>query len=168
MNVYRGFSQEEINIIWKHCKLGRSLSEIGRIIRKSPGSIFHLVAASIGIEPYNRKRRHTSLSLEEREEISRRIASNNTIRTIALKLKQSPSTISREIKRNGGYSAYRAYQADAKHWKLASRPKPSKLSDNTELKNIVAEKLAMQWSPEQISGWLKNNYSKGSQYAYIS
>ncbi len=162
MSSYRGFSQEEVNVIWAKWKLGCSLSDIGRCIRKSPGSIFHLVSAYGGIAPVRRKRRQISLSVEEREEISRGIAANQTIRQIAYKLKRSPSTISREIKRNGGQPKYRAHQADERYWKTAARPKLSKLSINTQLKDIIAEKLSMKWSPEQISGWLRNNYSLGS------
>ena len=162
MDLYRGFSQQEVNIIWDNWKLGRSLSDIGRCIGKSPGSIFHLVSAYGGIAPDNRKRRLKSLSLEEREEISRGIAANQTLRQIARRLKRSPATISREIKRNGGQTKYRAHLADNRYWKLSSRPKLSKLSINTELKDIIAEKLSIKWSPEQISGLLKNNYSLGS------
>lgn len=162
MILYRGFTQEEANIIWKKWKLGCSLSDIGRCIRKSPGSIFHLVSSYGGIAPASRKRRQLFLSFEEREEISRGIAAKKTIRQIAHNLKRSPATISREIQRNGGQTKYRAHLADERYWRLASRSKPSKLSINTKLKDIIAEKLTMKWSPEQISGWLKNNYPIGS------
>lgn len=98
MILYRGFTQEEANIIWKKWKLGCSLSDIGRGIRKSPGSIFHLVSAYGGIAPASRKCRQLFLSFEEREEISRGIAAMRTMRQIAHNLKRSPATISRKSK----------------------------------------------------------------------
>jgi len=94
-----------------------------------------------------------ALTLAEREEISRAMAAGFSIRSIALILGRAPSTISRELKRNGGQGCYRAAQADQAAWDRAHRPKRCKLSENRDLARIVTEKLRLQWSPEQIVGW---------------
>jgi len=99
-----------------------------------------------------------SLTLSEREDISRGIAAELSIRTIATKLDRSPSTVSREINRNGGYRRYRAAQAEQVAWDRAKRPKRCKLSYHKPLSQIVAKKLQAQWSPQQIAGWLKREY----------
>jgi len=98
------------------------------------------------------------LTLAEREEISRALASGHSIRSIATLLERAPSTISREILRNGGQSCYRANQADQAAWDRARRPKACKLAENHTLARIVAAKLQCLWSPEQIAGWLKCAY----------
>jgi IS30 family transposase len=95
------------------------------------------------------------LTLSEREEISRGIAGGLSLRAIASQLKRSPSTISREISRNGGLKDYRASQADKAAWDRAHRPKHCKLAGSPILRRIVARKLRSNWSPEQIAGWLK-------------
>jgi IS30 family transposase len=99
-----------------------------------------------------------ALSRWEREEISRGIAAGDSMRTIAFALKRAPSTVSREIARHGGREAYRADAADNAAWTYARRPKPCRLATNRQLQRIVAKKLRMEWSPEQISGWLKQEY----------
>jgi IS30 family transposase len=96
--------------------------------------------------------------LSEREEISRGLVSQLSLRSIAAQLKRSPSTISREIKRNGGYDHYRATQADQAAWDRACRPKLCKLASHPPLNRKVATKLMKNWSPEQIAGWLKKTY----------
>ena len=108
-----------------------------------------------GIRPAPRRRSRLALTLSEREEISRGIAAGLSIRAIARQLERSPSTISREISRNGGPKRYRANQADKAAWDRAHRPKPCKLAGNRILRHIVARKLRSHWSPEQIAGWLK-------------
>ena len=97
-------------------------------------------------------------SLDEREEISRALAAGESIRSTAARLGRAPSTISREIKRNGGLDAYRASQADDAAWDRSRRPKRCKLRQNRSLARLVAEKLRMLWSPEHIAGWLKHTY----------
>jgi DNA-binding CsgD family transcriptional regulator len=147
-SVDRGFSPSELDIIWRQWRLGHTLSDIGRELRKHPASVFHIVAANGGISPPPRHRNGHSLTLAEREEISRGIAGNYTIRQIADTLQRSPSTISREIGRNGGRLNYRACMADKRAWDFACRPKPRKLEKNTSLNAIVSEKLVLHWSPE--------------------
>lgn len=153
-----GFFLEQQSDIWQRWKQGDSLSDIGRAISKNPGSIHHLIAFHGGIGPKPRKRRKKSLTLDEREEISRALAANLSVRQIALKLKRPASTVCREINRHGGKKAYRAHQADKQAWENARRPKPCHLAKNNVLKDIVGEKITIKWSPEQISAWLKQMY----------
>ena len=114
-----------------------------------------VLAVNGGIAPAPRRRASVALRLEEREEISRGIAAGRSIRRIAQGLRRSPSTVSREIRRNGGCSTYRASEAETRAWQRALRPKPCRLARHARLRWRVAQKLALQWSPEQISGWLK-------------
>lgn len=153
-----GFSRDEKKEVWLRWRNGESISDIGRVIDKAPGSVFGVLKLNGGITPRERHRSSLSISLSEREEISRGIASGISIRQISRSLGRSPSTVSREIKRHGGLKHYRAVKAEEKAWDYARRPKRCKLANHPELCSIVSEKLFLQWSPEQISGWLKNNY----------
>ena len=141
--------------IWDRWKRGESLNSIGRLFDRPSGSIFNMLAPTGGIRPPTRKRSRLALTLSEREEISRGTVANLSIRSIAKNLSRSPSTISREIKRNGGYDSYRATQADQAAWDQSHRPKLCKLACNRALSRTVATKLQLNWSPEQIAGWLK-------------
>ncbi len=105
-----------------------------------------------GIRPPKRTRSSQALSLSEREEISRGVASHESLRSIAYRLVRAPSTISREVKRNDGDQLYRATQADQAAWDRARRPKRCKLANNSTLVETIAVKLQLNWSPEQISG----------------
>lgn len=126
-----------------------------------------LLAESGGIRPPPRIRSSTALTLAEREEISRSIVAGDSMRTIARNLERAPSTISREIKRNGGIEAYRAAEADAATWNRAHRPKASKLLMNQQLANAVAAKLRQRWSPQQVAGWLKHSHP-GNEELHVS
>jgi len=150
-----GLSDAQKAEVWHRWKVGQSLSDIGRALDKHPGSIHGVVAANGGIVPLVRRRAPMALSLAEREEISRGIAAGSTIRQMAAAAGRSPSTISREIERHGGRGRYRAVEADAKAWQHARRPKQCRLAINPRLQDLVANKLALDWSPEQIAGWLK-------------
>ncbi len=143
--------------IWDRWQKGESLTSIGRLFDR-PSSIFNMLAPTGGIRPPVRKRSSLALSLSEREEISRGIVADLSIRSMAKNLNRSPSTISREIKRNGGYDNYRATQADLAAWDRSHRPKLCKLACNRALSRIVAIKLQLNWAPEQIAGWLKIEY----------
>ena len=99
-----------------------------------------------------------ALTLREREEISRGLASGSSIREIAQCLERAVSTVSREVARHGGRPAYRASQADGEAWQSALRPKRCLLSIHLKLRDIVASKLILDWSPKQVSGWLKTQY----------
>ena len=150
-----GFSPEAKRDIWRRWKAGESLSDIGRALGKASASIFQVVMVHGGIPPASRCRFARQLSLMAREEISRGVAAGASLRSIAKQLGRSPSTISREVARHGNRSAYRAVAADERTYRNAKRPKACKLAGNATLRDAVAEKLTLDWSPEQISGWLR-------------
>ena len=153
-----GLTAAQKKDLWQRWKDGQSLSEIARALGKHPGSIHGVVKAHGGIVPTAKIRAARSLTSTEREEISRGLAQAESIRAIAARLHRAPSTISREIGRHGGRSKYRAERADARAWTNAQRPKSCLLSTNVELRDAVADKLADDWSPQQISGWLREAY----------
>ena len=134
------------------------MSSIGRGFDRESSSIYPLLSRTGGIRPPERKRSRLALTLAEREIISRGIASDQSIRAIARELFRPASTISREIKRNGDYCQYRAIAADNQAWERALRPKLCKLAMNKYLQHVIARKLSVHWSPEQIAGWLKRKY----------
>jgi IS30 family transposase len=144
--------------VWRRWKAGESLHEIGRACDKPHNCIRCVLLPSGGIAPTARRRSDLALTLAEREDISRGIASGSSIRTIASSLDRAVSTVSREVTRHGGRSAYRALDADRQAWKSALRPKKCLLAGNRTLREMVAVKLVLDWSPEQISGWLKEQY----------
>lgn len=149
--------------MWQLGSQGKSLSEIGRQLNKHADSVFCFLQKSGGIKPPTRKRSARDLSLLEREEISRGISANLSLRAIARNLNRAASTITREINRNGGLSKYRAVAADRRAWmKKAKRPKSCKLNNDANLRTIVSDKLASKWSPEQVAGWLKQTYPESS------
>ena len=154
-----GISAAQKSELWCRWKAGESLSDIGRALNKHAASIFGVVISKGGIAPMVRSRRHGSLTQAEREEISRNLSAGQSQRQIARDLGRAPSTISREVARNGGRTNYRAVRADARAWSSAMRPKPCRLAINGELRDLIAEKLQEQWSPQQISGWLRDAYS---------
>jgi IS30 family transposase len=144
--------------LWRRWKAGQSLHEIGRAFGKSHGSIRCVVSLHGGFVPAVRRRSLRTLTLPEREDISRGIASGSSLREIAKLLDRAVSTVSREVARHGGRSEYRANAADDQAWQSASRPKPCRLALYEQLQEMVASKLLLDWSPEQISGWLKTEY----------
>ncbi|HID9529892.1 TPA: IS30 family transposase, partial [Proteus mirabilis] len=152
------YTPEQKAIIWDRYKQGDSLHEIARMFDRCHSSIMPTIYQTGGFRPPVRKRHKLSLSLDEREEISRGLAEKCSIREIAKKISRAPSTVSREIRRHGGLTNYRAAKADKKAWDNALRPKACKLSQNPTLCKIIAEKMHRGWSPEQIAGWLKRNY----------
>jgi hypothetical protein len=155
----RWFSQEQKAELWERWKSGQSPIDIARALeRKNKGGVYRILALNGGIAPVPRRRCPVMLVLDEREEISRGIAAGRSIRRIAARLGRSPSTVSRGVRRHGGRSAYRAIEADVRAWERALRPKPCRLASRPGLRWRVAEKLALEWSPEQISGWLKRDF----------
>ncbi len=146
--------------IWKRWKAGQSLHEIGRAFDKPHTTIHQFLLPSGGIRPAARRRSRLALTLAEREDISRGIASGSSIREIARRMERAASTVSREVRRHGGRPAYRAHDADCQAWVSALRPKRCLLAMNRKLRDTVASKLILEWSPEQISGWLKTEYPK--------
>ena len=144
--------------IWDRWQRGETLNAIGRVFDRPSSSIFNQLAPTGGIRPAPRKRARLALSLSEREEISRWIVAAQSLRQIAAKLNRAPSTISREVNRNGGLKRYRATEADQAAWDRAHRPKPCKLGMDPILRRIVTRQLKETWSPKQIDGWLKRTY----------
>lgn len=152
------YTDEMRSYIWDRYKAGDSVWSIARSFDRSSSSIHGYLSRTGGIRPPVRKKPNRCLSLGEREEISRGLVAGLSIRTIALDLGRAPSTISREIKRNGGPDNYRATRADQSAWDRALRPKPCKLVLNRRLRRRVEVKLKRKWSPQQIAGWLKHEY----------
>ena len=144
--------------MWGRWKAGQSLHEIGRAFGKDHVSIQFVLSQHGGIVPAARSRSPLTLTLAEREDISRGIASGSSIRAIAKSLQRAVSTVSREVARHGGRPQYRASEADHQAWESALRPKVCLLAIQVKLQTIVASKLILDWSPEQISGWLKIQY----------
>ena len=149
------YTKEQQSQMWDRWREGESLQAIAELFNRNYGSVAGILSRTGGIRPKERTRSRLSLMLSEREDISRGIAAELSIRSIAANLGRSPSTISREINRNGGYYHYRAAQADQSAWERAHRPKPCKLAGNAKLRRTVATKLKNDWSPKQIAGWLK-------------
>ena len=154
----RSWSAKQKLELWEGWKQGQTLGAIGRALCKTPCSIWVVLKRGGGIYTPPRRRSSLSLTLSEREEISRGVAAKRSMRSIAGELGRSASTISREIARNGGRSSYRAAEGEAAAWNRARRPKRCKLAESPRLKRIVERKLRVDWSPEQISGWLKRNF----------
>jgi len=153
-----GFTAGQRAELWSRWKAGESLSDISRALDKAPASIFTIVKKHGGIPPAARSRSRLALTHAEREEISRGLRAGESVRSIATRLSRAPSSISREVARNGGSDEYRAVAAEHRAEQVAVRPKACKLARNTCLRSLVAEKLRDDWSPEQISGWLKAEY----------
>jgi IS30 family transposase len=153
-------SAEQRTDMWRRWKAGESLHEIGRAFCKSHASIQFLLSQRGGIVPAARRRSLRTLTVAEREDISRGIASGSSIREIAKGLQRAASTVSREVARHGGRPLYRANEADHQAWESALRPKACLLATHVKLRTIVASKLILDWSPEQISGWLKIRYPR--------
>jgi IS30 family transposase len=131
---------------------------IARKMGKRGPSVRAFVLQSGGVKQPPRRRPAGSLSVAEREEISRGVATGDSGRAIAKRLGRAPSTVSRELARNGGRSRYRAQRADAAADRRAARPKPAKLAVEPRLRAVVEAKLTLRWSPEQIVGWLQVAY----------
>lgn len=158
------YTEEQKSLMWDRWEKGETLHTIASLFDRHHPSISRILSLSGGIRPPKRSRSSLALTLSEREDISRGIATQLSIRTIASKLKRSPSTVSREINRNGGYYNYRAASAEQAAWDRALRPKSCKLVCNKPLSRMVAKKLQLQWSPQQIAGWLKREYSDNEDY----
>jgi transposase, IS30 family len=152
------YSDSQKALMWERWKQGWTLHEIGKLFDRPHTSIHQILSATGGFRPQQRTRASAALTLAEREEISRAMVAGESIRSTAARLGRAPSTISRELKRNGGSDGYRATLADEEAWDRARRPKTCKLRNNRALARIVAEKLRLLWAPEQIAGWLKHTY----------
>jgi IS30 family transposase len=145
-------------LMWERWRQGESLQRIAQLFDRNHSAIGGILARTGGIRPAPRCRSALALELSEREEISRGVMAGRSMRTMAYALGRAPSTVSREIGRNGGLGVYRASEADASAWQRARRPKRCKLAGNRTLAQLVAEKLRLEWSPRQVAGWLKRTY----------
>lgn len=154
-----GLSAAEEAELWRRWREGQSLNEIGRALGRFHSTLSRAVRSTGGFTPPIHKRNPRALSLAEREEVSRGISAGRTASQIAEQLGRSASTVCREISRNGGRGSYRAAVADSQAWVRAQRPKPCKLAMHGRLRRLVAAKLRLEWSPEQISGWLKETFA---------
>lgn len=163
------FTPKQRAELWERWRSGQCVADIARALeRRNKSGVYRILALNGGIAPAPRRRAPRTLRLAEREEISRGIAAGWSMRRIAQGLGRSPSTVSRELRRNGGCSTYRANEADTHAWARGLRPKPCRLARHAALRWRVAQKLALQWSPEQISGWLKRQFpaDQGMQISY--
>ena len=153
-----GLSEPQRSDVWLRWKSGQGMREIARAFNRDHGCIRALLVARGGIAPPARRRARIALTLPEREDISRDLASGASVRSIARRLRRAASTVSREVARHGGRRKYRASKADSRAWDLALRPKRCVLALNRRLCDAVAGKLELDWSPEQVSGWLKTEF----------
>mgnify|MGYP001818728684 FL=1 len=152
------YTEEQKALMWDRWQKGDSIRDIAGLFDRYHSSVRGIFERCGGIRPPIRRRSARSLTLAEREEISRGIVAGRSLRSIALRLGRAPSTVSRELRRNGGGRGYRASQADEAAWERARRPKICKLTRQRELARLVAGRLKLQWSPEEIAGWLRREY----------
>ena len=152
------YTETDKALMWDRWRKGESLNSIARHFDRHHSAIQGVLARTGGIRPPKRKRSRLALTLAEREDISRGLVAGHSVRSMAASLGRSPSTVSREINRNGGRQRYRANHADQAAWDRAQRPKSCKLVQNRASARIVASKLKRFWSPAQIAGWLKHTY----------
>jgi len=158
------YSDSQKALMWERWRKGDSLQQIAQLFDRNHSSVQRILAETGGISPVPRCRSKRALTLSEREEISRGLVAGCSIRALATQLRRAPSTVSREVKRNGGREGYRATQADQATWTRARRPRPCKLAENPGLAHRVANKLQSLWSPEQIAGWLKRTYPDNASH----
>jgi IS30 family transposase len=152
-----GLSAAEQHEVWRRWREGQSLRLIARRLGKRGPSVRAFVLQTGGVQRQPPRRNARGLSMAEREEISRGVAAGQSCRQVAARLGRAPSTVSRELARNGGRHSYRAQAADAA-FRRAQRPKVAKLALEPRLRAVVEAKLALRWSPEQIAGWLALAY----------
>lgn len=158
------YTDAQKSLMWDRWQKGDSLEKIAQLFDRGHGSVARILVQTGGIRPPQKARSKRSLSLAEREEISRAVVAGYSLRSIAALLGRAPSSISREVQRNGGRQSYRASKADQAAWDRAHRPKRCKLVENPALASIVADKLQLEWSPRQIAGWLKRTYPDDESY----
>jgi IS30 family transposase len=141
--------------IWDLVMAGGTHGRVAKQVGRHFAMVSKLISATGGVRPPVRRRGPDRLTLVEREDIAAGVAAGLSLRAIATQLGRAPSTISRELNRNGGRAQYRPSVAEAAAWRRAARPKPCKLALNPVLREYVVQGLQQQWSPEQITGWLK-------------
>ena len=152
-------SESERSELWDLWEAGESQRSISRRLGRSPSTVrTRLVSAGWRRPSPPVEWCRLRLSLGEREEISRGLACDDSLRSIAHRLGRSPSTVSREVKINGGHLKYRATVAHRASRRRAKRPKAMKLAECPRLREAIEDKLELWWSPSQISRWLVRAY----------
>ncbi len=152
------FTSEQEDELWELWGKGEPSRLIARSLRSNASAVNRHLAKHGGVRPVPRRRGRQQLTLEQREEVTRGLAAGLSSRAIAALIGRAPSTVSREIARNGGRDAYRATVADAAAWDRARRPKMSRLASHPELLQVVRDRLEADWSPEQIAHWLRRKH----------
>ena len=160
----RFYTAAESAEIWDRWRRGEGLWTIARAFGKSSSSIYSHISPTGGIQPPPRRRSGLALTMAEREEISRGLVHGHSLRQIACGLGRAPSTISREVARNGGPGPYRAEASDRQAWHRALRPKPCKLVTHPHLRRLVDAQLRRNWSPQQIAGWLRSTHPEDEAF----
>ena len=158
------YTDSQKALMWDRWQKGESMHDIARLFDRHHPSIRRILTENGGIRPRQKKRSSLALTLAEREVISRGLAIQLSMREIASQLGRSPSTVSREIQRNGGYASYRASAADEAAWQRALRPKICKLAGQPRVVRVITKKLQCEWSPQQIAGWLKRQRPNDERY----
>jgi len=158
------YTESQKTLMWDRWQKGDSLHTIAGLFDRGHSSVQRILGETGGIRPPQRRRSRLTLTLSEREEISRGAVAGHSMRSIAESLGRAPSTVSREIRRNGGPRRYRASQAEQAAWGRARRSKRCKLVENRALARVVASKLMLHWSPDQVAGWLKRTYPDDENY----
>jgi IS30 family transposase len=151
-------SEEERQDIWARRQRGETYRAIGGVYGRDPGTFYFMIRDAGGIAPRPHHRSTRVLSREEREEIARGLAAGASCAAISRTVHRPRSTVWREIQRHGGRDRYRAASADRRAWRRARRPKVCRLATSAPLRALVAARLADDWSPKQIAGWLRATY----------
>ncbi len=159
----RGLTPQQHRELWRRWREGQTLTEIGEALGKQPGSALAAIRASGGYSPREWVRSERHLTRSDCEEISRGHAAGDSLRAIASRLGRSPSTVSRQVSRNGGWERYRSGDSDDAGWHRSHWPKASVLAERPRLRTEVARKLPEDWSPQQISGWLRERFTDDAQ-----
>src|SRR2546428_10104291 len=153
-------TETQIAEIWGRRAAGEGATRIARHMGRYVKSVGEYLHATGGGQPRPRKKSQMVLSQQEREEISRGLAATDSLRAIAVRIGRSPSTVSREVARNQGRQSYRAGKAEHAALARGRRPKPTKLGACPELRAEVVARLELNWSPQQISRYLKEEYPR--------
>jgi DNA-binding CsgD family transcriptional regulator len=151
----RGRAPEQRRELWHRWREGQTLTEIGEALGEQPGSVFGTICASCGYPPRERTRPERHLTRSDWEEITRSLAAGDSLRAVASRLRRSPSTVGRQVSRNGRRERHRSEDSDDVAWRRARRPKACVPAERPRLWAEVAQKLSEDWSPQQISGWLQ-------------
>jgi IS30 family transposase len=156
---YKKLTPQDVETVWSRWQQGATAIEISAVLGCHKATVSWHIDRAGGLPPRTRRRAVQTLSLADREEISRGVAADDSVRAIARRLGRSPSTVSRELRRNAGTpAAYRATQADQAAWDRARRPKPCRLAQHPRLRQLVEQKLRADWAPQQIAQWLHATY----------